>query len=152
MNVKKRYWWRMIKICWSVISILFQPDLVSCFITMNVFQWGEKILFETLQKPLKTNGELQKMSKTSHKVTFSKLRNVETGRGDSNEKLKFLTYFWKPSLNLWVRWFLNATKSQIFSCSIQGTVWISIGKSNNFPLIIHSAQRACRVTVVFLIL
>lgn len=94
----------------------------------------------------------KKMSKTSHKVTFSKLRNVETGRGDLNEKLKFLTYFWKPSLNLWVRWFLNATKSQIFSCSIQGTVWISIGKSNNFPLIIHSAQRACRVTVVFLIL
>ena len=43
---------------------------------MNIFQWGEKILFKLLQKSIQTNGRVQKYVKTCCKVRFSTLKNV----------------------------------------------------------------------------
>ena len=150
MNVEKRNWRRVLKIWWTVHPYLRKPNLKTCFVTVNILQWGEKILFKLLRKPIQTERRVQKYAKTCYKARFSTLmgRGVEETQW---KKLKFLSYFWKTFLNLWEKLFLSATKSHNCSWIIRGRMFSCIGNDKRLPFINSSAAKACRVTTVFLI-
>ena len=134
MNVEKRNWRRVLKIWWTVHPYLRKPNLKTCFVTVNILQWGEKILFKLLRKPIQTERRVQKYAKTCYKARFSTLmgRGVEETQW---KKLKFLSYFWKTFLNFWEILFLSATKSHNCSWIIRGRMFSCIGNDKRLPFI-----------------